>query len=215
MVRVSIIITTYNRAAQLSQTLDALDCIQVPDTYQVELIVVDNRSTDDTAQVIRERKLPNMAVQGIYEPNPGQSHARNTGMAAAKGDIFLWTDDDVRPPKDWITAMCAPLLAGETQGVAGKIRMAAYLERPWMTRTHYDRLSDTRFMAADFGSMIGANMGFSREVLEKVPAFDPELGPGALGFMDDSLFALQMKAAGFHLKALPWRWNTILILTAC
>jgi len=45
--------------------------------------------------------------------------------------------------------------------------------------------------------MIGANMGFSRVVLSKVPRFDPELGPGALGFGDDTLFSLQVEQAGF------------------
>ena len=46
--------------------------------------------------------------------------------------------------------------------------------------------------------MVGANMAFSRAVLEKVGGFDPELGPGALGFGDDSLFASQILKAGFR-----------------
>jgi GT2 family glycosyltransferase len=44
-----------------------------------------------------------------------------------------------------------------------------------------------------------ANMGIRRAVLEKVPAFDPELGPGALGFGEDSLFSWQLALAGFRL----------------
>jgi hypothetical protein len=47
--------------------------------------------------------------------------------------------------------------------------------------------------------MVGANMAFSREVLERVPAFDTELGPGALGFHDESLFSLQLKRAGYRI----------------
>ena len=44
--------------------------------------------------------------------------------------------------------------------------------------------------------MVGANQGFSREILQKVPAFDPELGAGALGLGEDHLFASQLLEAG-------------------
>lgn len=124
-------------------------------------------------------------------------------MAIAKGDIFLWTDDDVRPPQNWISEMCLPILRGEAMGVSGKIRTAPHLERDWMTRTHYDRLSDTRFMPEDFGSMIGANMAFHRDVLQKVPEFDTNLGPGKFGFMDDTLFSYHMIEAGYMIAVLP------------
>jgi GT2 family glycosyltransferase len=122
-------------------------------------------------------------------------------MASADGELFVWTDDDVIPPHDWLNVMTAPLQSGEAQGVAGRIRMAPVLERSWMLRTHYDRLSDTRFMGDEkMWVMVGANMAFSRAVLSQVPAFDPELGPGALGFMDDSLFSRQMLTAGMKIS---------------
>ena len=99
--------------------------------------------------------------------------------------------------------MCSPIAHGDAMGAGGKIRMAPYLERSWMTRTHYDRLSDTRYMPEDFGSMIGANMAFHRDTLQKIDGFDTELGPGKLGFMDDSLFSFRMQAEGFKIAALP------------
>ncbi len=203
MTKVSIILTTYNRALHLKQTLKAISCLSVPSDFEVELIVVDNASTDETADVVTSVKAENMEIFCLYEPRSGKTNACNAGMRAAKGDIFLWTDDDTRPPKDWIKQMCSPILQGEAMGVAGKIRTAPHLERAWMTRTHYDRLSDTRFMPEDFGSMIGANMAFHRDVLKQVPEFDTELGPGKLGFMDDSLFSLQMQKAGLKIASLP------------
>jgi len=51
--------------------------------------------------------------------------------------------------------------------------------------------------------MVGANMAFSRSVLEQVPAFDVELGPGALGFGDDTLFSQQLKIPGYRIAAAP------------
>jgi exosortase C (VPDSG-CTERM-specific) len=51
--------------------------------------------------------------------------------------------------------------------------------------------------------MIGANMAFRRRVLERVPRFDDELGPGALGYGDDSLFSWQLEQAGFAMGRAP------------
>ena len=203
LVLVSIIITTRNRAIYLRQTLEAISQLLVPQNFDVELIVVDNGSTDETSAIIASTVLQNISVVYLYEGKPGQTSARNSGMAIAKGDIFLWTDDDTRPPQNWIAQMCLPILQDEAMGVSGKIRTAPHLERDWMTRTHYDRLSDTRFMPEDFGSMIGANMAFHREVLRRVPNFDTVLGPGNLGFMDDTLFSYQMQDKGYKIVALP------------
>jgi glucosyl-dolichyl phosphate glucuronosyltransferase len=198
---ISVLITTRNRCEHLRKTLESLKNIDWIDCSLSELIVVDNNSTDNTSATVNEFKK-GYPVELIYvhESRTGQSYARNTAMEIASGELFVWTDDDVVPPHDWISKMLRPLQSGEAQGVAGLIRMAPYLERPWMTRTHYDRLSDTRHMGDDkMWVMVGANMAFTRDVLKQVPAFDPELGPGALGFYDDSLFSRQMLEIGMKI----------------
>src|SRR5688500_3483272 len=98
----SIVICTYNRAESLRQTLDAMAEVSVPSSWSVELLVVDNASTDRTAQVVSDCGLSDMSVHYIYEPRRGKGNAYNTAMAAARGDVFLFTDDDVRPPRNWI-----------------------------------------------------------------------------------------------------------------
>ena len=55
------------------------------------------------------------------------------------------------------------------------------------------------------GNLVGANMAFRREVLSRVPGFDPELGPGASGFGDDTLFGHQLLEAGYKTGAVPLR----------
>jgi hypothetical protein len=52
-------------------------------------------------------------------------------------------------------------------------------------------------------TVAGANFAFRRSILDKVPRFDPELGPGRLGFWDDTLFSLQVEQAGFKILAAP------------
>jgi glycosyltransferase involved in cell wall biosynthesis len=197
---VTIVICTYNHCDSLRQTLAALGRVRVPEGLRCELLVVDNASTDGTADLIKNCRLDNLPVRYLHEPRRGQCYARNAGLAAGRGEIFLFTDDDVRTPQDWIEGMCAPLLSGAAHAVAGGVRIAPHLERPWMGWMHRAWLASTDSLdPEDPPAMVGANMAFSRKVLQKVPAFDTELGPGASGFHDESLFSFQLKRAGFRI----------------
>src|SRR5207249_1247886 len=125
------------------QTLESIARVRIPDGWQLELIVVDNASVDETAQVIRECRMPGMPVRYLHEPRRGKGHALNTGIAAARGEILLLTDDDVRPGRDWIGAMCEPILAGKADAVGGEVRLAPQLSRDWMELLHRAVLADT------------------------------------------------------------------------
>jgi GT2 family glycosyltransferase len=143
-----------------------------------------------------------MPVRYVRENRRGKGYAYNCGMATAAGEVLLFTDDDIRPPADWIEAMCGPIMRGETDAVAGGVNVAPHLERPWLTGFLRVWVACTNGIdPKNPDQMYGANMAFSRRVLEKVPAFDCDLGPGALGFFDDTLFAWQLLAAGFRIKA--------------
>jgi glycosyltransferase involved in cell wall biosynthesis len=199
--KISILITTRNRAEHLRETLASFQRLHVPADLPAELLVVDNASTDDTAEVVRQCKLPSLAVRYLHEPKPGQSNARNSGMANTSGEVILFTDDDVRVPANWIEAMATPILGGEADAVAGAVKIAPHLARSWMTGLHFGWLAST--VNLDFnspGALVGANMAFSRMVLDKVPGFDPELGPGALGFLDETLFAKQIAESGLRIS---------------
>jgi GT2 family glycosyltransferase len=125
-------------------------------------------------------------------------------MAAARGAFILFTDDDILPSKNWLANLCAPLLRGEADAAVGKVRLAPHLNRPWMNKDFRAWLADTEALdAREPSRMVGANMAFCRTVLDRVPAFDPELGPGALGYGEDTLFSLQVRAAGYKIAGVP------------
>ena len=197
---ISIIVPTRDRAESLKETLQAIAETQSPGDLATEVLVVDNGSRDRTRPVVRRAKFWGHAPRYLYEPRPGVSYARNTGMAAAQGDVLLWTDDDVRPGRTWIEAMCRPILEGRADAVAGRIKLPDCLERPWLRPWHQVCLAVNSLTPRDF-ALIGANMAFSRRVLEKVPAFDLEIGPGAMGSCEDTLFTGQLLQAGFRLLA--------------
>jgi glycosyltransferase involved in cell wall biosynthesis len=199
---VSVIICTRNHAKELAETLQAIkhNCRAGP--YPIELIVVDNGSVDDTAEVVRAFCSSQLNTKYIYEPRKGKAVCLNRALKETNADIIILTDDDVRPKREWIPTMCAPILEGRADAVAGGIKMAPHLRRNWMEDLHRMFLASTEAMDPDrMDIMIGANCAFSRRVLNKVPSFDPELGPGALGFCEDILFSHQLVKAGYRLTA--------------
>lgn len=92
---VSVVIPTYNRVAYITRALDSVAAQTCP---PLEIIVVDDGSTDGTADMLR-RDYPRVKV--IRQANRGVSHARNTGIGAASGDwiAFLDSDDAWLPEK--------------------------------------------------------------------------------------------------------------------
>lgn len=193
----SILIVTRNRAADLSRTLCAMRNVIIPSELETELLVIDNGSTDDTRQVVASAKITRLPLRYIHEPRIGQTIGRNRGLHESTGDVILFTDDDVRAPAGWLVDMCEPILSGKADAVCGGVGLAPHLLRPWMSRLHRSWLASTEWLTRQSPqSMVGANMAFSRRVLSKVPGFDPELGPGASGFCDDTLFSAQLLTAG-------------------
>ncbi len=194
-------IVTKDRAASLRETLAALGRVRVPEGLAAELILVDNGSTDATADVLRDAgELTGLPTRPRFDGGRGKTQAVNRAMASARGDIFLFTDDDVRPPAEWIGGMCRPIADGEADAVAGGIRAAGHLARPWLTPVHLNWLActDADAPAGHVPALVGANMAFHRRVLEKVPQFDPEIGAGARGNGEDTIFSMQLEEAGYR-----------------
>jgi glycosyltransferase involved in cell wall biosynthesis len=203
-VMVSLIICTRNRAAHLRETLEAMRVVELPKGMAVELVVVDNGSTDDTPQIVQSACISSVTVRRVTEPRQGLDHARNRGLLASHGDVLVFVDDDVRPRRDWLARLIAPLLADEADVVAGGVVLASEVDRPWFEACHRGALASTERLEQPDGKpdkpgpMIGANMAFHRRVLERVPAFDPALDAGALGFGGETLFWHQLKRAGYR-----------------
>src|SRR5262245_4019530 len=100
---VSICICTFNRSQSLRRTLDSLTSQNDIKAGAVEVLIVDNNCTDDTREVVeifRER-LP---IRTRAESKQGLAHARNKAVVEFRGDVLLFTDDDVRFANGWLAA---------------------------------------------------------------------------------------------------------------
>jgi glycosyltransferase involved in cell wall biosynthesis len=115
-VTVSIVIPTCNRPADLRRCLATLQAQRCP--RRVEVIVVDNRpGSRATREVAAE--FPDVIV--VNERKPGLSYARNTGFAAATGDILVAIDDDVTVPDGWLERLVAPFARTDVMAVTGHV----------------------------------------------------------------------------------------------
>jgi glucosyl-dolichyl phosphate glucuronosyltransferase len=199
---ISIVIATSGRTAALEDTLDSLAKVHCPQHATVELLLVENGSRFEA-----ERLLENFtnfsAIRGRYffEPQRGKSRALNLALTHASGDVLLFSDDDVRFPTDWIERISRPIVSDRADAVAGGVRIAPHLLRPWMNHTHRACLASTAdyLSALDPSEMCGANMAIRRTVFERIGGFDPELGPGVTGGGEESLLSWQIRTAGFRL----------------
>lgn len=197
---VSIIICTRNRAGSLQQTLAALGKVRIPPGCVAELIVADNASTDGTAGVITNTILDNLRVVYLFEPKKGKSNALNSALGLARGEILVFTDDDVAPSEDWIEQILLCFDNSECDALVGKVKLAPHLERPWMQCLNKCYLAVNDFESGEPLHWVGANAAFHRRCLQQVRGFDPELGPGALGLAEDTLLGCQLVEAGYKME---------------
>ena len=99
----TVLLATRNRGRMLREVLEAYRRLQEP-SEGWKVVVVDNGSTDETANVLASFKnlLP---LDTISEPKSGKNQALNTGLKLLEGDLAVFTDDDVFPTADWLVRM--------------------------------------------------------------------------------------------------------------
>lgn len=95
MASLSVVIPTYDRAALLRETLEL--CQEHAKSSDIEFIVIDDGSHDDTAAVLEEmaERYENITYKSVKNGGPG--HARNVGAALARKDVVLFLGDDIQP----------------------------------------------------------------------------------------------------------------------
>jgi GT2 family glycosyltransferase len=164
----SVVIPAYNAKASISKCLDGL-VNQSIDRSEYEVIVVDDGSTDSTADIVQDFEN----VRLIKQDNQGPASARNNGAKHATGDIILFTDSDCIPEKNWIEQMIRPFNDNaEIVGVKGiyktdqKELIARFVQAEYEDK--YDVLKRDQYI--DFVDTYSA--GFKRKVFLEFGGYD-------------------------------------------
>ncbi|MGA9416545.1 MAG: glycosyltransferase [Terriglobales bacterium] len=212
--KVTVIVCTYNRCQSLAKALDSVASSVLPESVEWEVLVVDNNSKDQTAAIVNEfsRRHPGR-FHYLFEARQGKSHALNSGIRQARGEVLAFMDDDVTVGPTWLRTLTAPLNNGEWAGVGGRILPAQSFSPPsWLpTKGRYSMVGMLALF--DLGDQpgqlnqppFGTNMAFPRRVFSKYGGFRTDMGPcpGSEIRNEDTEFGRRLLAAGERLRYEP------------
>ncbi|WP_051906880.1 glycosyltransferase family 2 protein [Methylomarinum vadi] len=177
----SIIICTYNRSCDLKKTL--LSYASFKENIPHELLVVDNNSRDDTSLICEEFINTYPQVKYIFEPTPGLSHARNTGIKEAQGNIIAFVDDDVNFLPYWFNNILKPFITDPTVMAVGGQSFPVFEggNPDWITnemlKIYGSTLSgDTEKQMFFPEHPFGLNMAIRKSVFKQIGLFNTALG---------------------------------------
>jgi len=170
VIRFSVVVPAFNEEGYLDASLESLQRQDFTGRY--EIVVVDNNSTDGTAEVVRRRGL-----RLLHEPVAGVCSARQRGTSESRGEIIVSTDADTVHPRDWLTRLDAGFRTGpDVVAVAGP---CVYGDPPWWAAV-FPRLWFAAVAAvyAGFGRVFyltATNVAFVRA---SFPGYDTTLTQG-------------------------------------
>ena len=164
--RVSVVICTYNGERWLDETCAAVERLDYPD---VEVIVVDDGSTDASAEIARAH-----GFRVISTDNRGLSAARNTGMQAATGEIVAYLDDDASPDPHWLLYL-VETFERTGCGAAGGPNLPVPGDGASADAVAVAPGNPTHVLVGDRDAehVPGCNFAFRAEVLRQIGGFDP------------------------------------------
>jgi L-malate glycosyltransferase len=178
----TVLLSTKNRAEILRRTLEEFCSLQEP-LSRWKLIVVDNGSTDRTAEVLASfaDRLP---LQVIYEPIPGKNAALNAGLRFVEGDLIVFTDDDTFPHRDWLVELRKAADSQRDYSVFGGRVLPRWESHPprwveWLDEGPVYALTDPSMREGPLSPYLvfGPNMAIRTAAFQFGVQFDPSVGP--------------------------------------
>ena len=206
---ISVIVPTFNRSASLQRLLESLDLLEVPNAVRAEVVIVDNCSTDNTQELLRQKEWQEkrFSFKVLKEDRKGKSSALNRGIASAQGQILIVVDDDVVVHPEWMIKHWECHRDVIFDVIQGRVLPGVDDQG---NPADGNRVREYNIPIVDYGKEIcairgftGTNVSFKREIFGNVGLFDPRLGPGAAGFSEDSEFSLRIKKAGYKIGYTP------------
>lgn len=213
---ISVVICTRDRPDQLVTCLQQLDQQVYP---HFEVVVVENVPAGDTVRTLIETRQGGIRYHYVAEPRSGLSWARNTGIAAASGEIIAFLDDDDEPDDHWLAGLARGFARSTDIGCVTGPVVPACLDTP--AQELFEQLGghsqgrgfepatfsrhgpqDPFYPLPPFG--VGANMAFRRGVLACIGGFDVALGAGtpSLAGAETLAFTLTL-LAGYRIAYEP------------
>ncbi len=205
--KLSIVVCTYNRARSLGDTLVSL-LGQKTTPGEVEIVFVDNNSSDNTRDVVTEACGRDPRVRYVFEPRQGLPYARNLGIASTTAPLVAFTDDDVVVAPDWVERILHTFSTDTMSAYVGGRVLPRWPAPPpsWLTPEHHW----APLALQDYGDsglvsdrqsprcLVAANLVFRRTALEQVGGFDPRFVRIGASSTEDHELQLRLWQAGLQ-----------------
>jgi glycosyltransferase involved in cell wall biosynthesis len=175
----TLVVCSYNRISLLLETIESI-LLHCQHKANFELLIVDNNSTDNTADAIKPL-LTNPRVRYVLETRQGLSIARNRGVAEAKHPIVVMLDDDIDLHPKYMDTL-EHIYSDPAVAIAGG-KVLPYKEKipDWLPEKYNYLVSlyDAGEKPLYVQKLLGANFSFRKKVWEEVGDFDAQFGPNA------------------------------------
>ena len=203
VLNVTVVVSTRNRGALITETLRSLLDLDYPD---IEILVVDQSTNDETRQAVLMVAGGDKRVRHVGTSGVGSSAGRNLGARLSQADVVAYTDDDCIASQGWLRALVAEFEDSEVAAVYGRLLPYEGEKRTGREvgfkatsqRAEYARRTPPWYIGH------GGNMAFRRHDLLAVGCFDELLGAGGLfGACEDPDIAYRLLVAGRKIVYCP------------
>lgn len=203
----SVVLSTYNRGALLSNALEKLR-VQQTNGIDYEIIVVDNNCTDHTKELVHSFIARDSHFRYIFEGRQGLSYARNAGIEAAQSDLIVFCDDDVEASPSWVQKNYeAGLRFPDADYIGGRVLPIWSGPVPsWVRQTMapfaLSDLGDEPFVVSPEKPhcLVGASLGVRRRAFDKTGLFSikTQRVKNSIGSTEDFDWQIKVWAYGGH-----------------
>lgn len=213
----SVVIPAYNEECRLPTTLKAIDAYLSSRAYSSQIIIVDDGSTDRTAQLGHEFKATSSTYKVLNVPHRGKAPAVRAGMLAADGEYVMFTDADLSTPMHYVESLLSALDAGADVAIGsregnGSLRVGEPGYRHFMGRVFntlvrliaVPGVNDTQCGFKAFRFHVAQDLFSSARLHAGVRAVS---GPRVTGFDVEILFLARKR--GYDIAEIPVEWTHV------
>jgi len=167
---VSIIIPIFNEDKVI---LNCLQSLQNQSYKPLEIILVDDGSTDKTVKIIENLKSKSENLKLLHQNHQGPGPARNFGASKARGEILVFVDADMIFEKDFVRDLVKPILKGKTIGTFSKNEMVSNKDNLWSICWNFNRnVPKDRMLPVDYPDQAPVYRAILKKEFDKVGGFD-------------------------------------------